>query len=61
LRLTQSGNPLNDFTRLEIDNADSVIAELGDEESLPRQVNRQVIDSTAHFAERDLGFQLQGR
>ena len=59
LRFPQSGNRLNDLALLEVDDPDGVVAELGNEEPLPRQINRHVINSTAHFAERNLGFKLQ--
>ena len=47
------------FSLLEVDDPDGVVAELGNEEPLPRQINRHVIDSAAHFAERNFGFELQ--
>ena len=59
LRFPQSGNRLYDLTFLEVDDPDAVIAKFGNEESLPRQINRHVVDPTAHFAEWNLGFEQQ--
>ena len=39
LRLLQSANCLNDLLLLEVDDPDSIVAELN-EEALPRQINR---------------------
>ena len=44
LWLSQSGNRLNEFTFLEVDDPDGVVAEFGNEEPLPRQIDRHVID-----------------
>ena len=47
------------LTFLEVDDPDGVVAEFGNEEPLPHQINRHVINSAAHFAEGNLGFELQ--
>ena len=59
LWLLQSPHRSNDLFVLEVDDPDGVVAEFGNEEPLPRQINRHVIDSAAHFAEGNLGFELQ--
>ena len=59
LWLLQSPHRSNDLFVLEVDDPDGVVAKFGNEEPLPRQINRHVIDSAAHFAEGNLGFELQ--
>jgi hypothetical protein len=44
---------------VDIDDPDGIATELCDEEPLPGQINRQVIDAALDIAERDFGFKLQ--
>src|SRR5262245_2316434 len=59
LRFLQSGNDVPYLARVQIDDRDAVIAELGNEETLPGQIDREVIDAAGDLAERNLGFELQ--
>jgi hypothetical protein len=61
LRLLQAGDPLAKLARLEIDHAEAVIAKLGDEQPLPREIGRHVIDAALDGAERNFGFELERR
>ena len=62
LRLLQAVNPVNsEFPCLEVDDADAVIAKLGDEQPLSREIDRQVIDAPLHVAERDFRFEAKRR
>src|SRR5215204_5984098 len=45
---------------IEVDDADRVVAELGDEQAPPGQIDREVVDPTFDGAERDLRFDLKG-
>jgi hypothetical protein len=45
----------------EIDRAHAVIAQLGDEEALPPQIDREVIDAAAHLTKQDFGFERERR
>jgi hypothetical protein len=52
---------VNHLTFLQIDHADGVVAQFGNEQPLPFRIDGHVIDPAADIAERDLGFQCQGR
>jgi hypothetical protein len=43
----------------QIDNADAVISKFGDEQPLPLQIDRHVVDAAPYVAQQDLGFELQ--
>src|SRR5262245_13195017 len=59
LRFLQSSNDVPYLARIQIDDRDAVVAELGNEEALPGQIDREVIDAAGDLAERNLGFELQ--
>nr|WP_246752010.1 hypothetical protein [Bradyrhizobium diazoefficiens] len=59
MRFVKASNGANYAAIGEIDNADAIIAKLGNEQSLPLQIDRHVIDSAAHVAEQNLGFELK--
>src|SRR5215469_11880099 len=54
LRLAQTGDPAQYFARRQIDHAEAVVAELGDEQALTLRIDAEMIDAAAHFTERDL-------
>jgi len=59
LRLSHPGHPDLYLAGSQIDRAHAVITELGDEEALPPQIDRQVIDAAAHFTKQDFGFERE--
>jgi hypothetical protein len=59
LGLLQSWNPADQFAVWEIDNSNGIIAQFGNEQTLPLQINRHVINPAAHVAQRDFGFELE--
>ena len=59
LRLLQPWNPANHPSICEIDNANAVIAQFGNEQALPLQINRHVVDPTTHIAERKPSLKLE--
>jgi len=59
LRLVQSRNPADQFAVWEIDNSNGIIAQFGNEQALPLQINRHVVDPATDVAKRNLGFELQ--
>jgi hypothetical protein len=61
LRLLHPGEAAYQLASLEIDDTDAVVAELGDEQPTAIEIDRHVIDASAHRAERDLAFELQRR
>jgi hypothetical protein len=52
---------MHDLAIPEIDDADAVVAELGDEQPLTRNVDRHMIDPAGDAAQRDLALELQQR
>jgi hypothetical protein len=54
LRLIEFADPAQELARSKIDYAQAVVAELGDEQPLPGEVDREVVDPAADLAERDL-------
>ena len=52
---------MQDLALFEIDDADAVVAELGDEQPLAVGVEGKVVDAAGHGAERDLRLERQGR
>src|SRR5262249_32947672 len=59
LRMTQAGDAVDDLARLDVDDADAVVAEFGDEETFAAQVERHMIDAADDLAERDLRLEPQ--
>ena len=59
LRFAKSGERAQGGHGLEIDHAHRVIAQLGDEQPLVIEIDRQVIDPSAHIAERDFSLELE--
>ena len=59
LRFFQPSNCANQFAIGEIDNSQGIVAQFGNEQSLPLQINRHVIDAAAHLAQRDFGLELE--
>jgi hypothetical protein len=59
LRFLQSGDDVLYLARIQIDDRDAIIAELSNEETLPGQIDREVIDAAGDLAKRNLGFELQ--
>jgi hypothetical protein len=57
LRLGQTGYPVQDLARCQIDHAEAVVAELGNKQPLPLQIDPEVINATAYISERDLGLE----
>jgi hypothetical protein len=54
LRLLKTKHGAAHGARAEIDHADRVIAELGDKEQLPREIDREMVDAAADGPEWDL-------
>src|SRR6185437_10891440 len=61
LRLREADDAMNHRAGLEVDDADAVIAKLGDEEALTREVDGEVVDPAFDRAERDLCFEDERR
>ena len=59
LRVAQPADAVHHLARRDVDHADAVVAELGDEQPMMREVERHVVDAADHLAERDFGFELQ--
>src|SRR5229473_5541470 len=59
LGLLQFWNPADQFAIWEIDNSNGIIAQLGNEQSLPLQIDRHMVDAAAHVAQRNFGFELE--
>jgi hypothetical protein len=59
LRLFESADPVDHFAGSEIDDADAVIAKLGDEQPRALAVNRQMIDATGDAFQRNAPLQHQ--
>src|SRR6266446_4815881 len=59
LRFLQSCNCANQFAIGEIDNSQGIVAQFGNEQSLPLQINRHVIDAAAYHTQWDFGFELE--
>lgn len=57
--LCQSSYRVDCFALLQIDDADAVVTQFGNEQALPFDVNRHVIDAAAHPAKGNLGLELQ--
>lgn len=47
------------LARRKIDDAETVVVQLGDEELLSLKVDSEMIDTAADRSERDLGFELE--
>jgi hypothetical protein len=54
LRLAQPGDCAHRFSSCQIDDAQAVVAQLGDEQPLPLQIDAEMVDPAADLAERDL-------
>ncbi len=61
LRLAQSFDPAQQGACFQIDHAEAVIAQLGDEQPLAREIDGEMVDAAADFSERDLGLELERR
>ena len=59
LRLLQPWNPADHSAISEIDNANTVIAQFGNEQALPLQINRHVVDPATHIAQWKPGLKLE--
>ncbi len=57
LRLAQTRNDLHDLVGVEVDDRHRVVFELGDKQAIAREIDRQVVDAAANFAQRDFSFQ----
>jgi hypothetical protein len=60
LRLGLFRDAVDDFARGEIDDADGIVAELGNEQPIADRIDRHVVDPAAHIAQQYLCFQTQG-
>src|SRR5262244_3334913 len=60
LRLAQTGDPVQHLARCQIHDAKAVVAELGNKQPLPPQIDSKVIDAAANLPERYLGLKYQG-
>src|ERR1700674_6018296 len=54
LRFFQTADGAKNLLRLQVDDADAVVAKLRDEQSLPTWVDGEVVDPAAHRPEGDL-------
>jgi hypothetical protein len=61
LWLLKTGQGVTQCTFDEIDDADGVVAELGNEQKLVFQIDSEMVDAAANGPERNLGFQLEQR
>src|SRR5215468_10679180 len=61
LRLPQPRQGPNDPTGVQIQHSNAVIAELGYVESLPSNINREVIDASLHVSEQQLRLENERR
>src|SRR5215468_12072306 len=60
LRLAQTGDPVQHLARCQIHDAKALVAELGNKQPLPLQIDSEVIDAAANLPERYLGLKYQG-
>src|SRR5215472_12077762 len=61
LRPVQARNDLHDLVGIEIDDRNRVVFELGDKQTITREIDRQVVDAAANFAQRDFPFEQEER
>ncbi|MEH2570279.1 hypothetical protein [Bradyrhizobium sp. AZCC 2289] len=59
LRVLQSRDPADQFAIWKIDDANGVIAQFGNEQTLPLQVDGHVIDAATHVAQHNFGLELK--
>src|SRR5262249_57043120 len=59
LRLAQTGDPLQHLARCQIHDAKAVVAELGNKQPLPLQIDSKVIDAAANLPEGYLRLKYQ--
>ena len=57
----QTGDPVRDDARSEIDHIDAVVAKLGDQQPLAGEIDCHVVDAATDIVQRNRPFQHQRR